>query len=282
MNSELYQELDSAFSLSNSEMSAPLLLRSALGVMAVYSSVSPDAERPNQDKLAIFPFDEESMVLLIADGAGGYSNGYEASSTVINKIKTAIDKAILEKTSLREAILIGIEEANRSIINDINGGASTVAVVEIQRDIIRTYHVGDTEVLISGLRGKIKHSTISHSPVAYAVEAGLIDESDAVMHEERHFISNIIGFENMHMSISTPTRLAAYDTLIAGTDGLFDNLQKDEIVQIIRKGPLHLCSEKIIEKVNERMLGKDSSQPSKSDDTSFIIYRSTGKRKQCS
>ena len=273
MNRDRYLTLDKIISFSNSEMVSSLLFRSPGGKLAVYSSASPENEQLNQDKISIIPVDDQSMVLVIADGAGGYAHGGQASSVVITKITNALEKAISTKNSLREAILIGIETANRTIIEDIKGGASTVAVVEIQGRMIRTYHVGDTEVLITGLRGKVKHSTISHSPVAYAVEAGFLDESDAVMHKERHFVSNILGFEDMHISISTPTCLSSYDTLIVGTDGLFDNLHKDEIVQLIRKGALKLSSQKLISLANERMLGENSKQPSKSDDMSFILYR---------
>ncbi len=48
-------------------------------------------------------------------------------------------------------------------------------------------------ILFTGHKGKIKLQTISRSPVGYAVHTGLLDETEAMHHEDRHLASNIIG-----------------------------------------------------------------------------------------
>ena len=273
MNLKKYQVLDSFLNISAQRMEKAALYTAGPGIAAIYSCSSPVDDNPNQDQAAILPISKDILVLIVADGAGGHADGDSASARVIIEIKKAINASLKNGGEIREAILSGIENANRSIIENLSGAASTVALVEIQNESIRTYHAGDSEVLVTGLRGKIRHQILKHSPVGYAEEAGLLDESQAIMHEERHIVSNILGFDDMHITVSTSTKLNSHDTLIVGTDGLFDNLQKEEIIEIIRKGPLHKCAGSLIEKVNHRMNEPKTDEPSKFDDMSFILFR---------
>ena len=67
--------------------------------------------------------------------------------------------------------------------------------------------------------------------------------------------------------------LAARDTVLLGTDGLWDNLFLSEIVELIRAGELLDSAEKLARTVIERMESPVTGQPSKPDDVSFILYR---------
>ena len=69
--------------------------------------------------------------------------------------------------------------------------------------------------------------------------------------------------------------LAARDTVLLGTDGLWDNLFLSEIVELIRAGELLDSAEKLARTVIERMESPVTGQPSKPDDVSFILYRSS-------
>ena len=243
------------------------------GHIVFYTSASPDNKSANEDKLAIIPINQCSLVLMVADGAGGHSGGDFASAVAINLISKSIANSVSDSSELRESILSGIEDANTAIMDRHPGAATTLSLVEIQNDMIRTYHAGDTEILVTGQRGRLKYQTLIHSPVGYAVEAGLLDEGDAIMHKDRHIVSNVLGYTDMHITIGSPVRLAPHDTLLIATDGLFDNLQKGEITDLIRKGPLDECAGKIIKMVSKRMFEKDSEKPSKFDDMSFILFR---------
>ena len=75
---------------------------------------------------------------------------------------------------LRPAILDGIEAANAAVRAIGTGAATTLSLVEIQGRVVRAYQVGDSAILLAGQRGKLKYQTIAHSPIGYAVEAGLI------------------------------------------------------------------------------------------------------------
>lgn len=242
------------------------------GQLFIYTHRSPDKLSENEDSLAVIPTGKKNAVFAVADGLGGLPSGSVASQIAISSIENALNN-INDSEQLREIILNSFEAANRNILEKGAGSATTLAVVELQGDEVRTYHVGDSKVLICGQRGKVKVSTVSHSPVEYAVEAGLLDENEAVLHDERHLVSNVVGDQNMTITLGSTTRLHKYDTLLIASDGLFDNFFIEEIIEIIRKGSLEKAAEKLVGAANQRMLSENNQEPGHPDDMSFIIYR---------
>jgi serine/threonine protein phosphatase PrpC len=186
-----------------------------------------------------------------------------------------VTNATKSQLPLRDAILDGIEKANRQILNKSSGAATTLAAIEIQSNSIRPYHVGDSMIMLCGQRGKVKLQSIAHSPVGYAVESGLLDENEAIHHEERHLISNVVGSSDMSIEIGTLRKLAPRDTLIVASDGLFDNLYLTEIIDIIRTGKLTTSANSLIELTLERMQHPKADSPCHPDDLTFILFRRT-------
>jgi serine/threonine protein phosphatase PrpC len=213
-------------------------------------------------------------VLAVADGLGGHAGGERASRLTLETIQEALaGGGEANGDPLRPAILDGIEAANHAVQELGNGAATTLALTEIQDRTIRTYHVGDSAILLTGQRGKLKLQTIAHSPIGYAVEAGLIEEADAIHHEERHMISNVIGSNAMRIEIGPAVRMAPRDTLLLASDGLLDNLLPDEIVEMVRTGPLEESLGKLVATALKRMNTERGSAPSKPDDLTVIAYR---------
>lgn len=248
------------------------------GSVAVFTTRSPQKETANEDVAALWPMGPTSGVLAVADGLGGHAGGERASRLAAEAIQKSLQEAAPadganEPVELRAAILDGIEAANQSVRDLGTGAATTMALVEIQDRTIRPYHVGDSAILITGQRGKVKLQTIPHSPIGYAVEAGLMNAEDAMHHEHRHVISNVIGSERMRIEIGSPIEMAPRDTLILASDGLFDNLLPEEIVNAVRSGPLEEAVGGLIETAQQRMATQGGPAPCKPDDLTVIAYR---------
>jgi serine/threonine protein phosphatase PrpC len=243
------------------------------GEVGVYSCRCPGKETSNEDVAAILPYGERAAVLVVADGLGGVPAGEQASRLATEALQRSVQTGFAAGMPLRDAIINGIEEANVAVQALAIGTGTTIAVAEIHEDEVRSYHVGDSMILVSGQRGKLKMQTISHSPVGYGVEAGLIDESAAMRHEDRHVVSNVIGSAEMRIELGPSLRLGRYDTVLLATDGLFDNLETPEIVEHIRKGPLSQVAECLWRAARGRMDGGGERGPSKSDDLTLLVFR---------
>ncbi len=248
------------------------------GSIVAYSDRSPDKETENEDTVAAMPCGPDAVILVIADGVGGLPGGKRASETAVTKLAESLHVAMTESMLLRTAILDGIEAANKSVLDIGNGSATTMTVVTIEGLIARTYQVGDSEAIIVGQRGRIKSQTMVHSPTGFAVEAGFLDKREALHHEERHLVSNFVGTSDMRIDIGPAVKLRPRDTVLLASDGLTDNIQIDDVINIIRKGPLAKAMDSMVRLAHHRMINESKRQPSKPDDLSVILFRKLYRR----
>ena len=234
-----------------------------------------EPERVNQDSAAVLALDSQRVLLIVADGMGGGPSGDRASALAVKAINDHVQHAERSGAPLRVGILDGFEQAQRQVSEELNGAASTLIVAEIQGNQARIYHVGDSAACVFGQRGKLKVRTDAHSPVGYALRSGLLDEDEALHHEDRHYVSNMIGMENMSVEVGLPFTLAPKDTLVVASDGLFDNLQLEEIIELARSGPLPEAAQSLRECTAKRMAGARSNAPlpSKPDDLTLLVHR---------
>lgn len=245
------------------------------GSLIAYTNRSPDKETENEDTVAIIPWGPQAVILLIADGAGGLPAGKRASLTVASSLAQSLQVALEKTILLRTAILNGIEAANDAVRELANGSATTLTVVTIEGRLARTYQIGDSEAMVVGQRGLIRLHTTPHSPTGFAVEAGFLDERAALYHADRHLVSNFIGTSNMTIDVGAAIKLQSRDTVLIASDGLTDNVHIDEIVELIRKGPLDEVADALIDKAVQRMATARRGEPSKPDDLSLLVYRKT-------
>jgi serine/threonine protein phosphatase PrpC len=261
-----------ALVLTDEAMTEPRLLPFARGHAAVFTTRRPGGDGPNQDACALLALDLTRGVLAIADGMGGQPSGDNASRITLQALRDELQRAD-GTPPLRAPILDALEKANERVVALGIGAATTFAALELSERALRPYHVGDSEILVVGQRGKVKLQTIAHSPVGYAVEAGLLDEREAMHHDDRHLVSNMVGSSDMRIEVGSPILLASRDTALLATDGLFDNVHPDEIVEIVRAGPLERAAAALAGLAAKRMTEPTPGHPSKPDDLTFILYR---------
>jgi serine/threonine protein phosphatase PrpC len=255
------------------EMQAAELHEVAAGAVAVYSVPCPGKETVNEDAAALIPCDATRAVLAVADGFGGHPAGDQAARLAITAMAETVETAVASGADLREGVLNGFEQANRAVSELGVGAATTLVVAEIDGHHVRPYHVGDSELLIVGQRGKLKMQTVSHAPVSYAVDSGWLDEAEALRHDQRHLVSNVVGSPDMRIEIGSAFPLCQRDTVLLASDGLFDNLHKNEITEGIRIGSLQGVADTLAKKCLQRMNTANTNHPSKPDDLTFILYR---------
>jgi serine/threonine protein phosphatase PrpC len=101
----------------------------------------------------------------------------------------------------------------------------------------------------------------------------MLDGEEALHHDERHLVSNLVGSAEMRIEVGSPLDLAPLDTVLLASDGLFDNLLQPEIVDEIRVKPLEQVARTLAQAAVSRMDEPVEGQPSKPDDLTFLLYR---------
>jgi serine/threonine protein phosphatase PrpC len=257
----------------NRNMEAVETDRAGAGDAVVFSSRCPGRDGANEDAAALVHLTDDRAVLVLADGFGGHPAGAQAAEISIRTIEKFVQNHVSRENNFRSAIVDGFEAANEAVRGLGVGAATTLVVVDINGRSLRSYHVGDSTTIVVGQRGLVKMRSVSHSPVGYAVESGLIDEREAMNHEERHVVSNMVGSVEMRIEIGPVITLAARDTVLIGSDGLWDNLMFDDIIERIRKGPLAASTQRLVDDTFSRMTDPPADQPSKPDDLTVIAFR---------
>jgi serine/threonine protein phosphatase PrpC len=245
--------------------------------LALYTKKNPERPSQNEDCMGFAVLPNGTLIVMVADGVGGSPKGAEASRGVLTSIERQLRKlpeGDFSEDHVRNAVLNGIEKANVDLLNAAIGSRSTVTVCVVKGSVARSYQVGDSELLICGQKGRIKYQTGSHSPVGYAVQAGLMDAQTALAHPDRHFISNVVGEAAMHIEMGPKIELAARDTILVGSDGLYDNFTHQDLTNFVRIGRIEDVLDKLVNKLEQRLRAVDSPSPEiKFDDVTFMAMR---------
>ena len=249
------------------------------GQLAFFSQRCPTRTTdPNEDSACFVEVSSTAGVIAVADGVGGAAAGNRASHCIAGQLVAACSSATLTDKhrfrGMRAEILDAIEAGNQEILNWGIGAGTTLTAVEFLDGWIRTYHVGDSGAMLISNRGKIKFATVGHAPIAQALEIGLMDEQEALTHEDRNLITTCLGSDTMKIEIGPSIQMAARDTLLIASDGLLDNLTAQEIAHPVKKGELAIQTQRLAEMALERMATVNhESNPSKPDDLTLLCFR---------
>ena len=249
------------------DLDEPIIFSIRDGEGALFTGASPTPSHDNEDAVGVFDWEGETRVLVVADGLGGLPRGGDASQQMVESLS---HPEFMESV---DPVVACLESVNESLVSSHSGSGTTVSVVTIECQGIRSYHVGDSATMVIGRRGRIKFQTTPHSPVGIAEANGQLDEIAAMIHPNRHVINNIIGMPDMWIDIGRPTQLAELDTVILASDGLWDNLYRDEVAGLVGNRSLMESANGIFRMATDRMKREPDSEFGKPDDLSFILYR---------
>jgi serine/threonine protein phosphatase PrpC len=189
----------------------------------------------NQDRFDIFE-SKNALLLVMADGMGGHKGGEIASDVacraagqVFNKTKFPVTDtpSFLKQVVVQcqsEIIKAGIDHAPEI------EPKTTLVLCLIQNAEIIWSHVGDSRLYV--IRDDvIVEQTVDHSSVERLFQLGQITEKEKKTHPSRHMVTQCMGSRSKppRPSISNMISLQAHDVLLLCSDGLWGQLQPQDI-----------------------------------------------------
>lgn len=241
-----------------------------LGEVAVRLASGPERPpgRPGEDAAAVLDCGSGALLLAVADGMGGQRGGARASQIAVEVLEARLNEAAAAPADIVDAF----DEAQVRTKASRGAGATTLVATLITPEGVRMFNVGDSEAILLSTRGKIKIRTTVQSPVGYLVAAGALAPDDALLHEYRHLLSSAVGIDAMRLEVCPRVAVGKKDTLVLGSDGMFDNVFEHELLAITRNRSLDAAADELAALVAARMR-RGAGPPSKADDMSFILFR---------
>jgi serine/threonine protein phosphatase PrpC len=262
----------------------------------------------NEDAALVYIPDQphdDTALLIVADGMGGYRAGDRASQIAIETLRAELEPLFapssaqptmrlesklgpdgerttveLPETAASEHyggfITRAVQRANDAIVaygqdhREARGLGSTVTMAVIARNRAYFANVGDSRTML--LRGGVLRSiTRDHSLVAKLVEAGQLDPDAVYDHPKRNLIYRSLGTDHEEIEVDLfEEDLYPGDILLLCSDGLWEKVRPPEIVQVVQSTEdLNAACTRLIQMANAN--GGE-------DNITLILARCTGTR----
>ena len=183
-------------------------------------------------------------VYVLADGMGGHQGGEVASREAVS---TILENDQIK--SLNELIRV-LSKANQLILKRskkepaLTGMGTTICVLaEICDDdgntVLAVANVGDSRVYRFG-NGVLTQVSQDHSLVADLVRAGELTPEEAARHPQRNILTRALGIEEQLVIDTWKLLPVVGDRYLLCSDGLFNELEVDQIIEILLSEDLNV------------------------------------------
>ena len=206
-------------------------------------------------------------IYIVADGMGGHQAGEVASQKAVQIIKSSLldNTDDIFNMDINAGIREAFEKANSEIYHasqssPLLSGMGTTATLGLRKsDRLYIGHVGDSRAYLIR-NGKVMQLTRDHSLVESLKTSGIITEEEARLHPDRNIITRALG-TSIHIIVDTfegntgedSIQLNKDDRLVFCTDGLTNEVNENEILDIIQQVPdVSIACQKLIESANNR------------------------------
>lgn len=219
----------------------------------VYQASRRGGRPYNEDRVA-YAYTSEALLMVVADGMGGHSQGQVASQMLVNTMTNLFNqRATPRLPDLANFLLDGIYTAHDAINeyalrNKMKDPPRTTCVAGVlQRGVACWAHVGDSRLYHFSNR-KLVSRTHDHSAVQQLVDEGLLAEDQMHLHPDRNKLYNSVGgFSLPDIEVSNPVTLREGDVLLLCSDGMWSELSVEEIGSTLRAYPLERATKHMLD-----------------------------------
>ncbi|MBW1689319.1 MAG: serine/threonine-protein phosphatase [Deltaproteobacteria bacterium] len=194
----------------------------------------------------------EHKLFLVADGIGGHTSGEIASKMAINDIEEFVVRSRTEditwpipyrrELSLEQnRLLAAATVANQKIRGlvsqnpSMKGMGTTLVGFIIEGNLLAVINIGDSR-LYRIRDDSIEQITRDHTVAGIMERMGLLTKEEASCNPQKHVLTSALGIEplkNLRVDLF-PAEICTKDLFLLCSDGLYDMLGDEEIVETIQ------------------------------------------------
>lgn len=211
---------------------------------AIYQDSQVGGRATNQDRMG-YCFTREALLLLMADGMGGHSNGELAAMLALQTMGAAFQKSaqptVTDPAAFLEDLIYSAHLSlhryrSRHQLDDTP--RTTIVACLIQHGQAHWVHCGDSRLY--WLRGgRILAKTVDHSHVERLVAAGRLAPYECAVHPDRNKLYNCLGAPTLpSIDLAPAVTLKAGDQLLLCSDGLWSSVPEHQLAYRLSARPL--------------------------------------------
>ncbi len=220
----------------------------------------------NEDSILLCNFEHSDVILLlVADGVGGYDGGEVASKLAVESIKDYVAKAVLQACSgggygadwLHMTLQHGIAEANQLILQQqsqqphLRKMATTIVALLIHQNEMAMSHLGDSRCYrFNNLT--LSQITEDHTVLQKMLNEGKINHQLFEVLPMHNVISKALGLTDQPEIYVNRFEFAEDTTYLLCSDGLTNCISDDQIRQVLVENiQLDNCVDELITQAND-------------------------------
>ena len=194
----------------------------------------------NEDRVYYSDFNQGGVLLLVADGMGGYEQGELAAETAIEVIAENI---IIDNNShITEKIELAFLKAHAAINKALVNSGTTVGGVFVLQNDIYVFWAGDVKIVLNN-GGNIFISR-EHSLLNLLKEAQITIKPDEVKRLSHTVVRSLGGKSNSYSPEIVKLQKAEYFSGIICSDGMFQYYSNEDLsAALLKKSYLELNNE---------------------------------------
>lgn len=204
---------------------------------------SRQGPRPyNQDRLA-YSYSKDALLLVVADGMGGYRHGEVAAQLAVTTMTDAFQRLALPSLANPAKFLTDHIQQVHDMIDQITqeremleAPRTTIVAAIVQRGMLYCAHAGDSR-LYHFRDGHLLYRTEDHSVVQSLYNRGMIEKKEMSTHPYRHKVYSCLGGDvPPKITLSDRQELLEGDTVLLCTDGVWGAVTDSQMKHMLN-GP---------------------------------------------
>lgn len=199
-----------------------------------------NVRKVNQDYVRYYQKSEQESLIVLCDGMGGHNAGEIASQMVCDDIIEHYQEhsSFVHDEDIRTWLSSIINHAHQLVkkksfeAKEYEGMGTTVALLLYQNGDVYISHVGDSRVYFvdENLHQLTKDDTL----VNVLVDSGTISADEAKIHPQKNILLQAVGVSDF-LNVSFYHQHVDHGFLMVCSDGLYNSLSDEEILQILHK-----------------------------------------------
>ncbi|MBC8098330.1 MAG: serine/threonine-protein phosphatase [Armatimonadetes bacterium] len=200
-------------------------------------------------------------LFIVADGMGGHHDGEKASALTARVVAAQVNNHVYmpmlnptqdpDRPTIIEALTQAVQRANAEVMLKVPEGGTTITAVAVLGDLAHIAHVGDSRAYLV-TQDSIEQITRDHSLVQRLIELDQLTQEEANDHPQKNVLYRAIG-QSETLEVDTLTRRLPHNSrVLICSDGLWSQMNSDEISAIVMELPPQEACDKLVALANTR------------------------------